>query len=345
MKTLQKIVNQIFKSKLSLKQFHNKKILVTGCNGFIASTFIRCFSEAMNQRNLKIFFYGISRNKKINKYLKPLILKKNLMIKAVDLNKKIKLNFKPDLCFHCASITSPSKYLQKPIETIKTNLLGTINLLDFCVKKKVKKFIFLSSGEIYGNFGKIKTLKKFFNEDNYGIINPKIISSNYGLSKKVAENILISWSKKYGLKTNSIRLFHTYGPYMKLNDGRIHADVIGNIKNNTDIRLNGNLKIRRSFCYISDVITGILTVMIKGEKNESYNLANPKETYNVFDFAKLALSLSKNNKIQIKCRRTNNRLDYNYPNPSVNKLKKLGWSPKINIKQGLTDTINFYKFN
>ena len=85
--------------------------------------------------------------------------------------------------------------------------------------------------------------------------------------------------------------------------------------------------------------------MIKGKKNESYNLANPKETYNVFDFAKLALSLSKNNKIQIKCRRTNNRLDYNYPNPSVNKLKKLGWSPKINIKQGLTDTINFYKFN
>lgn len=343
MRVEEKIVNQIIESKLPLKRLNNKKILVTGCNGFIASSLIKAFSEAMIRKGLNVSFFGITNKKKINKNLKSLILKKILIIKKVNLNQQIKIKFKPDICLHCASVTSPEKYILNSIGTLTTNIVGTINLLNFCIKKKVKKFVFLSSGEIYGNFQKSNLKKKFFDENDYGIIDPNNIVSNYSLSKKTAENAILCWSKKYNLNTNSIRLFHTYGPYMKLYDGRIHSDVVGNIINNQNILIKGNQNIKRSFCYISDAINGILTVVIKGKKNQSYNLANPKETYKIKEFAKIALNAKNNNKINIKYKKNKSkRLDLIYPIPSIKKLNKLGWKPKINLKNGIKDTIVFF---
>ena len=94
--------------------------------------------------------------------------------------------------------------------------------------KNTKRFIFISAGEIYGNF---KTKKKGLqlSENNFGLLDPSKITSNYGMSKKFAENLLVCWGKKYKLKINSARLFHTYGPLMKLGDGRIHSDLIMNV--------------------------------------------------------------------------------------------------------------------
>jgi len=346
LKVEEKIINQIIKSKLPFKKLNNKKILITGCNGIIASTFIKTLSEIMLKKGFKIYFYGLVNNFKINKTLKSLILKKTLVIKKIDLNKEIKLNFKPDICFHSASITSPKNYILKPTETLTINTIGTINLLDFCVRKKVKKFIFLSSGEIYGNFNKLKLKKKYFDENDYGIINPKNISSNYSLSKKIAENALLCWSSKYNLNTNSIRLFHAYGPYMKLGDERIHSDLVNRISKNKNIIIKGNPNIKRSFCYISDVISGILTIILKGKKNESYNLANPKEMYKIKELAKLVLSIQSNKNLKIKqIKKKIKRLDFIYPTPSIEKLIRLGWTPKVNVKNGFRDTLEFFKKN
>lgn len=346
MKVEEKIINQIIKSKLPFKKLHKKKILVTGCNGFIASSFIKTLHSVMVKKGLKVFFYGTINTSKINKNLKSLISKKILVIKKINLTKEINLDIKPDLCFHAASITSPKDYIIKPTENLIINTVGTVNLLNFCVKKKIKKFIFLSSGEIYGNFKKLKIKKKYFKENNYGTIDPEDISSNYSLSKKVAENALICWSKKYNLDTNSIRLFHTYGPNMKLGDGRIHSDIIKNISSNKNIIINGNPNIKRSFCYISDVIKGILTIILKGKKNEFYNLANPKEMYKIADLCKLVLTLQNNKKLKIKrIKNKFKRLDYIYPIPSVKKLNDLGWKPEVNVKNGFKDTIKFFKKN
>ena len=346
MKAQEKIINQILKSKLPFEKLKNKKILITGCNGFIASTFIKALNDIMLKKKYKITFFGITHNSKINKLLRPLISNKNLIIKNIDLNKEIKLNFKPDICFHAASITSPKNYLSKPTDTLTVNIVGTINLLNFCVKNKVKKFIFLSSVEIYGNFKRIRMNKKIFNENDYGVIDPENINSNYGLSKKLAENAMLSWSKKYNLITNSIRLFHTYGPYMKLGDGRIHSDLVDKISKNKDIIITGSSSVKRCFCYISDAISGILTVILKGKKNESYNLANPKEMYKIQELVKLVTSTQLHRKFKIKKKKGNfKRLDLFYPIPSIKKLIKLGWKPKINVKKGFSDTIEFFKKN
>tara|TARA_B100001013_G_C24594531_1_gene436187 strand:+ start:109 stop:1155 length:1047 start_codon:yes stop_codon:yes gene_type:complete len=338
------IVNQICNTNLPFHKLNKKKILISGCNGFIASSFINTLIRVMEIYGYKIKFYGIIRkgNFKIRDNLKELHKSKKLNIYKINLNEHIILNINPDICFHTASITAPKDYIIKPSETLLINSIGTINLLNFSIKKKIDKFILLSSGEIYGNFD--RSLKKKLNENNYGYIDPTKVSSSYSISKKFSENALISWSAQFNLFTNSIRLFHTYGPNMKLGDGRIHSDLVNNVRLNKNLIIKGNPEVKRCFCYISDAISGILTVILKGKKNECYNLANTREMYKIKDIAKVILNNQTNRKLKIIFKKRKNvRNDFFYSTPSIFKLKKLGWEPKINASKGFSETINFYK--
>ena len=220
--------------------------------------------------------------------------------------------------------------------------MGTINLLNFAKQKKTKKFIFISAGELYGNFESLK--KKELSENNFGSIDPSKVMSNYGISKKFGENALVCWGKKYKIKTNSVRLFHTYGPFMKLGDGRIHSDLIKNVIKNQNLAIKGNYNIKRSFCYITDVVLGILLVLLKGKDGESYNIANPKETVKIIQLANLISKISKK-KVIIKNKKNIKRNNFNYPIISINKMKKLGWFPSINLKNGIIKTINSFNEN
>ena len=133
---------------------------------------------------------------------------------------------------------------------------------------------------------------------------------------------------------------------MKLGDERIHSDLVNRISKNKNIIIKGNPNIKRSFCYISDVISGILTIILKGKKNESYNLANPKEMYKIKELAKLVLSIQSNKNLKIKkIKKKIKRLDFIYPTPSIEKLIRLGWTPKVNVKNGFRDTLEFFKKN
>ncbi|MDC0972202.1 NAD-dependent epimerase/dehydratase family protein [Candidatus Pelagibacter sp.] len=330
-----------FKKTTNLKLLNKKKILITGCNGFVGSSIIRILYNLTYKSNNKIDLYGIVRkNSKVNNLiLKSLIKLNKIKIFKIDIHEKINLDFNPDIIIHCASVTAPHLYKKEPVETVLTNSLGTINLLNFAKKKKTKRFIFISAGEIYGDF---KTQKKIVSENNFGQLDPSKITSNYGISKKFAENAIICWGKKYKIKTNSVRLFHTYGPLMKLGDGRIHSDLIKNVINKNNLLIKGNKNIKRSFCYISDVVFGILLVVLKGKNGESYNIANPNETIKIIQLANLISKISKQ-KITIKNRFTKTRNDFIYPKISIKKIKKLGWSPQISLRNGIIKTINFYE--
>ena len=134
---------------------------------------------------------------------------------------------------------------------------------------------------------------------------------------------------------------------MKLGDGRIHSDLIKNVMDKKNLLIKGNYNIKRSFSYITDVVFGILLVVIKGKDGESYNIANPKETLKIIELAKLISKISKQ-KIIMKNKIATIRNNFIYPEISIKKIKKLGWSPKTNLKSGIKKTINFfynYKIN
>lgn len=340
----EKLQLEQFQKLNSLNLFDKKKILITGCNGFIGSSILRVLYDLTLFTKIKIKLYGVIKEKsKINNIiLKKLINLNKIKLFKVNIHKKINLNFKPDIIIHCASVTSPEMYIKEPVETVLTNSLGTINLLNFAKDKNTKRFIFISAGEIYGNFKSIKGLQ--LSESNFGLLDPSKITSNYGMSKKFAENLLVCWGKKYKLKINSARLFHTYGPLMKLGDGRIHSDLIMNVVKKNNLLIKGNYNIKRSFCYITDVVLGILTIILKGQNGESYNIANPRETFKVIKLAKLIAKIS-NRKVVIKKQKNYSRNNFKYPKISINKIKKIGWTPTTDIKSGIKKTINFFISN
>ncbi len=346
----EELIEQVSETKFPLKKLNRKKILVTGCNGFIPSAFIKILAGMMKINGYKIHFYGIARqnSKKRKNILKSLIKEKVIKILNLNINKEFKINKPIDYCLHGASTTAPKKYLSNPTDVILPNSMGLINILKSIENKRLKKFIFLSSSEVYGNFSSLYKKKKSFLENEYGHIDCANINSSLALSKKFGENYLYSWGKEKNINTNSVRLFHSYGPYMKLGDGRIHSDLVENIILRKNLLITGNPKVRRAFCYISDVVSGILTIMFFGKNGESYNLANPKETYSVKKIAEIIKENQKNNynvKIIFNKNQKIKRNDFFYPKPSIEKLKKIGWKPRISVKVGLINTINYFKKN
>ena len=241
---------------------------------------------------------------------------------------------------HAASKASPKFFEKESLDIIKANIVSTMNLMELA-EKQSEKFLFISSGEVYGE---IENCNISINENYYGKINYLDSRAVYAESKRVGELICKSFSKKNNLKVMIARLFHTYGPGINLQDGRVFSDFVNAVVKKKDIILNSKGSSKRPFCYISDAIIGLFTVLIKGKNANAYNIANPKSEIRIKDLAILLSRLDKNKKINIKYKKTKNMSNpLKRQKVSINKIKKLNWTPKIGIKQGFENTINYYK--
>jgi len=176
------------------------------------------------------------------------------------------------------------------------------------------------------------------------------LRSCYAESKRMGENICVSYSNQYSVFTNVIRPFHTYGPGMYLDDGRVFADFVSNIVNNKDIVLKSDGSAKRAFCYISDATKGFLTVIIRGGSSQAYNIGNPFTEISMKDLAQVLVNLYPERKLRIEIRLVSNENeDKSYLksqvrsiSPNIEKAQKLGWLPKVGIEEGFTRTIESY---
>ena len=240
-----------------------------------------------------------------------------------------------DKIYHLACPASPIHYQYNPIKTVKTNVMGTINMLGLA--KRIKARILLaSSSEVYGD-AKVHPQK----ESYWGDVNPIGLRSCYDEGKRVAETLMMDYHRQNEVDIKITRIFNTYGPRMALNDGRVVSNFIVQALRKEPLTVYGDGTQTRSFCYVSDLIDGLFAMMNTDDFTGPVNLGNPHEL-TILELAEKILQMTKSSsKINHK------------PLPSDDPAKrcpdiclakeKLGWQPKVTIEEGLTKTIDYFR--
>lgn len=306
------------------------RVLLTGIAGFIGSHLAEKFlKEGHYVFGVDNFLTGKEEN------LKLFLKYKNFEFKKIDVE-DFKENERFDLIVHLASCASPKDYLKYPIETMKANSIGTWNLLEIS-KKYGSRFIYGSTSEVYGD------PKEFPQKESYyGNVNPVGPRSVYDEAKRFGEALAILYYRKFNVDVRIIRIFNTYGPRMKMDDGRVIPNFITQALKNEDLTIYGDGNQTRSFCYIDDMVEGIYRICVKdGIKERVINLGNPDEI-KIIELAKIILELT-SSKSNIKfCPLPED--DPKRRCPDIERAKKeIGWEPKTSLYEGLKKTIEYFK--
>ncbi len=251
-----------------------------------------------------------------------------------DVTKPLYLEEKIDFIFHLASPASPIDYLELPIQTLKVGALGTHNMLGLA-REKSARFLLASTSEVYGD-----PLVNPQSEEYWGNVNPIGPRGVYDEAKRYAEAITMAYHRYHRIDTRIVRIFNTYGPRMRLNDGRVVPNFIGQALRGEDLTVYGDGSQTRSFCYVSDEIEGIYRLMMS-DYNLPVNIGNPEE-HTILEFAKIILKITgSSSKITFK------ELPVDDPKqrrPDITKARELlKWEPVVLLEQGLKETIKYFK--
>ncbi len=305
------------------------KILITGGSGFIGShlcdLLLKEGHEVICADNL---ITGSLHN------IKHLEGNKNFKFIKHDISTYLDLKDKIDYVLHFASPASPIDYLELPIETLEVGSLGTFNALEIALKNR-SKFLMASTSEVYGD---PETSPQ--KEDYWGHVNPIGPRSVYDEAKRFSEAAAMAYKRHNKLDIKIIRIFNTYGPRMRKNDGRVVPNFINQALNKESFTIYGDGKQTRSFCYISDLVDGIYKVM-NSNIETPVNLGNPNE----FTMLELAKVVSKAANVPLKTKSMPlPQDDPKQRRPDISKAKKeLGWEPKVQLEEGIKKTLEFFK--
>jgi dTDP-glucose 4,6-dehydratase len=239
-----------------------------------------------------------------------------------------------DAILHFASPASPIDYLELPIQTLKVGSLGTHNALGLALAKGAR-FLLASTSEVYGD-PQIHPQT----ESYWGNVNPIGPRGVYDEAKRFAEAMTMAYHRSHGVATRIVRIFNTYGPRMRLNDGRVVPNFVAQALRGEPLTVYGEGKQTRSFCYVSDLVDGIYRLLLS-EEVEPVNIGNPAEL-TIVEFAQVINEL------------TGNRAGIRYEplpvddpkqrRPDISKARRLlGWEPKVDLAQGMAETISFFK--
>ena len=302
-------------------------VLITGGAGFVGSHLVERFiSKNYNVTVIDNLLTGSKKN------LEPFLENENFTFIDFDVQNHIEVTQDLDYVLHLASAASPKAYTQHPINTLKAGSIGTINTLGLA-KAKSSKYLLTSTSEIYGD-PQISPQPETY----WGNVNPNGVRSMYDEAKRFAEAAVASYNRIYNLDTRTVRLFNTYGPKMKINDGRVVTNFISQAIKGEDITIYGNGNQTRSFCFIDDTVLGIIKAM-ESDSSEVFNIGNPNEI-TILQLAEKVKSLT-NSKSAIKFVQLPED-DPMQRKPDITKAnKKLNWFPEVKLEDGLLKTIEW----
>tara|TARA_B100001059_G_scaffold233350_1_gene273217 strand:+ start:852 stop:1790 length:939 start_codon:yes stop_codon:yes gene_type:complete len=304
-----------------------KTVLISGCAGFIGQNLIK--NLISNYKIIGIDNFYSSNIDSIKYFLND----DNFEFIEANINNIPKINSNVDIIFNLACPASPPIYQKDPLYTLETNYIGTKNLLELA-KNKASIFIQASTSEVYGD-PKVNPQPEEYN----GNVNTMGLRSCYDEGKRIAETLCFEYRKIYNVKTRIVRIFNTYGPGMEINDGRVISNFLVNIIKNKELVIYGDGNQTRSFCYVDDLIKGLISAS-KVDFKSPINLGNDNE----ISLNKLTEILKKKfNDFRIRYAEAHED-DPKIRRPNIHKAKKnLNWLPETDIEEGIDKTYSYFK--
>ena len=305
------------------------RVVITGGAGFIGSHLCDYFiAKGHSVVAVDNLLTGDMRN------VRHLLKNKKFTFIKRDVIKSIPVSGKVDAVLHFASPASPIDYMKHPFETLEAGSTGTRNALDLALKHKAV-FMLASTSEIYGDPLINPQVESYWG--NVNTIGPRSV---YDEAKRYAEAITMAYHRYHKLQVRIVRIFNTYGPRMQRNDGRAVPEFIGRSLKNKPVTVFGKGKQTRSFCYVSDLVSGLYKLLMS-EHNEPVNLGNTHEI-TLIKLAHIIIGLTKSSsKIVYKPLPVD---DPKLRRPDITKARKLlKWNPVVNLKNGLTRTIDYFR--
>ena len=319
---------------LPWEKLNGCNILITGATGLIGS----CLVEVLMSRpNKDYHLYASGRNEERAKdRFKTFVDDPSFHFFKYDVMLPLEGDVNFDYIIHAASNASPNFFATKPVEVIKSNILGVSNLLDYGMSHGLKRLLYVSSGEVYGEGD-----GRVFTEDYSGYVNPISPRSCYPSSKRAAETLCVSYAQEYGIDTVIARPSHVYGPNFSESDNRVYAQFIRNVLTDEDIVMKSTGTQYRSWCYVVDCVSALLHILLKGEKGQAYNIADEHSNITIKEFAEIIAKIV-GKEVVIDLPTNEEKAGFNLVSNSVfatDKLKALGWNNRGNFYKKILTTI------
>lgn len=329
-------------------------VLVAGGNSLLGKCLVWLFCYLNEEKDFGITLYVLVRNlEKAQESYKAWVGHEYFNILHQDICDPLDMASKGaprqiDYLFHFAGSASARLIAQDPTGIIKANTLGTIRVLDLARTMQARNVVFASTREVYGRLPEDVTLIK---ETDMGVLDPLLPRNSYPESKKAAEALFVAYTQQFGVPSTILRIAHTYGPGMAIdNDGRIMADIIGAVVRKEDIVITSDGTARRSFCYITDCLDGMVRAMLSdsgptGSGPKVFNLANETEPYMIKEVAQMAADSFPGLNLKVSLSPEGEgafKGGYN-PLPLVQldtgRIASLGWKPLVPLQEGLRRTV------
>ncbi|TGN39967.1 NAD-dependent epimerase/dehydratase family protein [Marinobacter confluentis] len=348
-KIIDEDLQNIIGADLPWGKLSGSKIVVTGAGGFLGGYLVRSLLRLNQSGKLgrPIRVIAVVRNIDLAKQsLFDCLDVPDLEFFEWDLNQIAVPNISGcNYVIHAASLASPRFYSTNPVDTLLPNSVGTAALLQLLTNSSDPRgFLFVSSSEVYGKVPDNSVLQ----EGDYGVLDPATVRSCYAESKRLGETLCVSWSQQYKIPTFIVRPFHTYGPGLQPNDGRVFADFAFNIIRGENIVMNSDGTARRAFCYVTDAVIGFFTVLLKGVCGNPYNVANPEGELSVRELADLLVTLYPDKKLEVEMRSQQSnylKSTFNRLIPDIANLSRIGWKPLVAPEMGFRRMIESYSSN
>lgn len=326
--------------RISYQKCAGKRFLITGANGFLASYMadtLMFLNTYVLEEKCKVT--ALCRNKaKAEERFKEWLKDENFALHIQNVEEAVPDELDADYVIHAASSSATANFTKIPADVLRTNLLGTYQMLEFARKKKAEGLLFFSSGAVYGNVGlEVEDVK----ETDLFPLDFHAENNCYAEGKRVGEALCKAYFYQYGVPAKIVRIGHTYGPGIDLKDGHVYSDFVAAIIRKDNLMIQNGSAVR-PFCYVADAVAAFFKILLEGKNGEVYNMVNKKETISVYELAmRLVKEAFPERKLKVDCRKKG--IEVQKTTVNIDKLVSLGWNPQIDVVEGFQRTVESFE--